>query len=363
MAHLHQERYSSLTMAKMRDTLVLKDGVVFNNDYEGSPTAGAVKIPVRDAEVMVSDYDKVNGITATTSSTTYETLVINKDKGVNEIIDGYDADAVPDNLVADRLDSAGYSLAKTIDNDGATVLLSEGTAYNSTTVDSTNAYELIVDVRTAMTKANVPSDKRYLLVTPDFYALLLKDKDHFVKASDLGDDIVQTGAVGRIAGFNVYEWNDDTANLQFIAGHPLYATRVNEWQVPVKLKNAEDDKHIGASKVIGRMVYAHKVLRNNAIRLVFAPSFLKIALAQGSTDGTTIATISSGNTGTTYAYKVNPTDRATFNQTSTNYAGTSLTSGTTEISATVGSVIEIVNISSSKVVSVGYITVTADSVK
>ena len=227
MAHEQQERYSDLVLAKMRDSLVLKDGVVFNNDYEGNPAAGSVKIPVRDAEVQVSDYDKANGITATTGTTTYQTLTINKDKAVGEIIDGYDAEAVPANLVADRLDSAGYSLAKTIDTDGATVLLAEGTAYNAASVDASSAYDLIVDVRRAMSKANVPTEGRYLLATPDFYAMLLKDKDHFVGASGLGDQIKQTGAVGKIAGFTVYEFNDDTAGLMFIAGHPRFAARVS----------------------------------------------------------------------------------------------------------------------------------------
>ena len=43
-AHAHQERWSKLVLAKLRQELVLKDGVVFNNDYEGSPAAGVVKI-------------------------------------------------------------------------------------------------------------------------------------------------------------------------------------------------------------------------------------------------------------------------------------------------------------------------------
>ena len=33
MAHELQERYSSMVLAKMRAELVLKDGIVFNNDY------------------------------------------------------------------------------------------------------------------------------------------------------------------------------------------------------------------------------------------------------------------------------------------------------------------------------------------
>lgn len=92
-AHEHQERWSKLVLAKLRDTLVLKDGVVFNNDYEGKPSAGVVKIPVRDEEVVVSDYDKANGISGTHGSTAYTNMPITKDKAVNEIIDGYDAES------------------------------------------------------------------------------------------------------------------------------------------------------------------------------------------------------------------------------------------------------------------------------
>ena len=35
MAHDTQVRYADLVLAKLRKELVLKDGVVFNNDYEG----------------------------------------------------------------------------------------------------------------------------------------------------------------------------------------------------------------------------------------------------------------------------------------------------------------------------------------
>ena len=97
MAHTPQERYSKLVSAKLRNELVLKDGFVFNNDYEGSPSAGAVKIPVRDTEVQVSDYDKANGITATNGDTSYTTLNIDKDKAVNEIIESYSQEQTTEN--------------------------------------------------------------------------------------------------------------------------------------------------------------------------------------------------------------------------------------------------------------------------
>ena len=362
MAHEAQQRYSDLVLAKLRSELVLADGVVFNNDYEGDPTAGAVKIPVRDGEVAVSDYDKANGISLTSGSTSYATMVIDKDKAVNELIDKYDAASVPDNLVADRLDSAGYSLAHQIDTDGATVLLAGATVTNEAQLSASTIYSTIVSIRTAMSKANIPNDgRRYLLVTPDTLALLLNCPE-FIRSTALGDETVTKGMVGRIAGFKVIEWNDTTANLAMIAGHPRFATRCHEWAVGIKVQDLnESGKYIGACAVQGRRIYAHKVLRSVAIRAIYAPGSLTITLAS-SDAGKTVATVTAGNTGSTYAYKLNPSSRATYNETSSAYDGTSLTSGTTKIEVSEGDVLEIVNLSSSKVVAVGYVTVNASDI-
>ena len=362
-AHEHQERWSSLVLAKLRQELILKDGVVFNNDYEGSPSAGVVKIPVRDGEVVVSDYDKANGIQGTHGSTAYEDMRITKDKVVNEIIDGYDAESVPDNLVADRLDSASYSMAKQIDTDGGTTLLAAATVDNEALLTKDNIYSVIVDIRTRMNKANIPNDgKRYLLALPDAMALILKSPE-FISASSLGDEVKQSGAIGKIAGFLVIEWNDATANLQLLAGHPRFATRAMDFAVAIHLQDLSGSgKYIGASAVQGRKVYDHKVLRSVAIRAVYAPGSLTLGAAAGATEGTTKITVTGGS-GSTFQYKKNPAARAVYNGTAAEYAGTALTSGTTEIAATAGDIIEVVNLVSDKVASVGYITVKAGDIK
>jgi hypothetical protein len=368
MAHTLQERYSSLVLAKIRKELVLKDGIVFNNDYEGQPTAGAVKIPVRDTEVAVSDYDKANGISAGTGSTSYETMNIDKDKAVNEIIDGYDAEAVPDNLVADRLDSAGYSLASQMDNDGATTLIAGSSTVGVASLTKDNIYATIVDIRTAMSKSNIPNDgKRYLLVTPDTMALVLKSPE-FISASSLGDEVKETGAIGKIANFLVIEWNDTTANLAMIAGHPKFATRANEFSVPVKLQNLDGSgKYIGASAVQGRMAYAHKVLRSVAIKAVFSPEALALTVAVGtSTAGDTKVTATSEGSNT-LAYKVNPSSRIAFGTATATYAGTAMTSGTPKVisSQVAGNIIEVAEFdaTSGLCVKVGYVTLTAADIK
>ena len=268
MAHALQDRWSSLVDLKMRAALVTKDGVIFNNRYEGNPKAGAVKIPVRDTEASVVQYSKPDGATLGTGTTTYLTLTIDKDYAVNELIDGYDAAAVPDNLVADRLDSAGYSLALQLDKDGIAALESGGTAFgNTTALTKSTIYEAFVDLRTALSSANVPAERRFALVSPAVFALILKSPE-FISASNLGDTVKQTGAQGRIAGFNVYESNNLAETTEIVAGHPDWCTRVNEWQVAVHLQDLSGSgKYIGASAVQGRKIYAHKVTKAVAVQI------------------------------------------------------------------------------------------------
>lgn len=271
MSHESQTRYSDLVLQKLRAECVLKDGIVFNNDYEGKPTSGAVKIPVRDTEVVVSDYDKANGIQPTNGSTNYVTLVIDKDVAVNEIIDGYDAASVPDGIVAERLNSAGYSLAYKADRDGAEKLVEAATKNEMGEITPENIYSKIVNLKTIMDKNHIPTRGRYLLVTPDAYACILLDDKHFLKATDKGDKATETGIVGWIAGFAVIQWCDptNTDGLLMLAGHPNFATHAPEFAVPIKLQDLSGSgKYIGASAVQGRRVYGHMVTRSVAIQAV-----------------------------------------------------------------------------------------------
>jgi hypothetical protein len=126
MANARRERYAELVNAYLRAKLVTTDFggfPVFNTRYEGDPKAGSVKTPVR-SEIALSDYNSASGV----GDTSFVTLAIDKDKAVNEIIDGFDAAAVPADFVADRLESAAYKLAQTLDADGIAALIGAATA-------------------------------------------------------------------------------------------------------------------------------------------------------------------------------------------------------------------------------------------
>ena len=110
MAHELQERYSKSVLVKLRKTSIFAS--LFNTRYEGTPTAGAVQIPVRDTEVAVGDYKINEGGDLSFSSTSYQTLVIDRDKYVNELVDGYQAAAVPDIIIKTKNPLSFYFVAK-----------------------------------------------------------------------------------------------------------------------------------------------------------------------------------------------------------------------------------------------------------
>lgn len=233
MAHASQERYSALVDAKLRATLVTRDNTIFNNRYEGSPKAGKVKIPVRDTEVAVKAYDKANGVDADAGTTTYLDLDIDNDEAVNEIIDGFDAASVPDGITAERLDSAGYSMALSIDKKSIEALQGAAGANISATktaCTASTAYKEALAAKRTLSRNGVPQAGRWMIVSPEYLEILMQD-DRFIKQGDLSQQLVQTGAVGQIAGFAVYESNnmdfENTTRVaskktttEFICGHP-----------------------------------------------------------------------------------------------------------------------------------------------
>ena len=293
MAHELVTEYGQIVDAKLRASLVTKDNVIFNTYYEGVPTAGAVKIPVRDGEAVVADYNKTalanNGIKY--GSTGYITAVISQDKYVNEYIDGYEAEAVPDNLVADRLDSAGYSLANTEDSHALQTLVNgakgktyDGVAFSdirlglagtniNKTITKSNVYEVFVDMMVALDEAKVPAEGRYAIVSPAVYAMILQDSN-FIRQAQLSQELLMTGAVGMIAGFILYKSNKLAAlNMAAIAGHPSFATRIDAWKVEPKLVDLTGDMNVvGGSAVKGRFIYTHEVTKPQAFAYVEIPT-------------------------------------------------------------------------------------------
>lgn len=214
-----------------------------------------------------------------TGNTSYMDLDIDKDKAVNELIDGYDAASVPDNLVADRMDSAGYSLA--LEMDVASISMLEATAgvnvcATKTAATEQTAYKEILAAKTYLGRQGVPQEGRWMIVSPEFMSTLMMD-DHFIRQGDLSQEMKNAGASGAVAGFAVFESNnlmfeDATAvsgkktTTEFIAGHPNWCHRVQEWAVNIHAQDLSGSgNYIGASAVQGRKIYGLKVSKPKTV--------------------------------------------------------------------------------------------------
>lgn len=143
---------------------------------------------------------------------------------MNELIDGFDAESVPDGIVAERLDSAAYSLALSMDKKSLNALEAAGTGSGSvaegtlanvstsrTACTASNAYKEALAAKRTLSRMGVPNDgQRWMIVSPEYLEVLMQDSN-FVKQGDLAQELVQEGAVGKIAGFLVFE----SSNLDF----------------------------------------------------------------------------------------------------------------------------------------------------
>lgn len=297
-----QNRYSSLVEAKLSAEIVQKDGIVWNNDYEGNPKAGAVKIPVR-GNVSVVSYNKQSGAEKSFANGSFDTLTIDKDYAVNEVIDGYDADAVPDNIVANRLDAAAEGLALQQNSDGTEELIDKATVIGQTAATTANnVYARLCEIAKTMTKAFVPATNRWALVNPDVVNMI-RQSSEFTSASALGDDVKQSGAVGKIAGFLILEDATLPANANIICGHKNWCCRVKEWQKEIHLQNLDGSGvYIGASAVQGRRIYGHKVTNSKAV--VMDSGVLNCSIAEATVSTTTTITITAGTNATSVKYRI-----------------------------------------------------------
>lgn len=331
MSHTLQERYSSLVLAKLRATSIMLP--LMNRKYEGTPTAGAVKIPVRDTEVSVGSYVKASGGSLDTNgATSYQTLNINQDIYVNELIDGFDAAAVPDNLIADRLDSAGYAIANYIDTAILTMLTTGGnyTAPAAGT-DTTDAYNFVVDIVKQAKKTKVDVNSLRLVVNNDLYAEFQKN-DKFIHATSAGDGVIANGFVGRIAGVNVYETANMPVGVNFVLTNTEFAHFVDEWLVPVAVKDLPSP-YIGASAVQGRRVYGMKVSRPTTIiagNVAIAP--LDLTLSALAIGGLTLSPTFDKKVGLYTTTTTNATNTITATATDTN-ATVTIKNGTTTVTS------------------------------
>lgn len=270
--HDLQTRYTEEVVALKRKQNVVRK--FFNTDFVGDPKAGAVKFTMRPSEVAVNDYNVKEGADMTFGETEYKNVLIEKNEAINELIDGYEAQAVPDNLVAQRLESGAYSLGRKQEMNAISVLEGNATAETDETETGANdVYEGIIQSIKNVKNKGVDKDTLVVVISDEVEAKLLTDEKYSNTAAAMGADLVREGIVSRIGGVDVVvssnldDGSVSNSETEWIVFSTLFAATAEDWMVEPQIYDLRNGKHIGSSALQGRVVYEDVLLDTDAARI------------------------------------------------------------------------------------------------
>ena len=272
--HKRQERYADTIVKLMRKEFNIRNE--FSRDYEGDPTAGAVNVPTRNGDIQLSDYDILNGITMTQSATDYLQVLVDGHKAFSELVDGYEAEAVPDNMKAQRLESAGYVVGKALEMSAISALINGGTIESSTSeTTEDNVYKTIASSVKELKARGIPTDGLRIAISADTELKLLSDSKFANTSGSLGAELVRNGVIGKINGVQVKPNYLLPDQVEYIVYAPAWCQAIDEWKVEPSFNDIKDGKHVGASALQGRMVYKDVVTNSLAVQVktTGTPSF------------------------------------------------------------------------------------------
>lgn len=289
--------YGRIVVAKLRKEL--KTRALFNENYRGNAAAGAVMIPVTPASSLI-DYNKgsIGSNTVGYAENNYINCVIDQDKALIKYIDGYQANALPYDVLVDELEKAGYAFALAEDSHaiatlkyaingkdkgGSNAFGSTDPRYQKTgTVVSLGAndiYDTVAAIFGAQTDKGVKTEGRWMLVNGTGFGKVLAS-NKAIRQSDLSQEIIMRGAMAMIAGYEVYVSGNLTGtqsvsevdkDIYAIFGHADFCTRVEAFvQEPFVVDGNGDANVVGGSFVKGRFVFTHECLQPDAFWLLCA---------------------------------------------------------------------------------------------
>ena len=247
---------------------------LFNRNYEGEIRQAGDAVHINTiTDISIKDYTRNTDIDNPEQLTTADqTLVVDQAKYYNFYLNDVDkAQAMP-GLIDAAMASASHGLAEAVDKylagllaaASGTITTGLGSTSTPLTVTSQSAYELLVDMKTAIDKANVPKMGRQVVLPPEFEGFMLKDA-RFAANGGKGEGRLESGAVARAAGFDIYISNNvpntSGAKYKVIASTQesnTYAEQLVKTEAYRREKGFDDG-------VKGLLVYGAKIIRPAAV--------------------------------------------------------------------------------------------------
>jgi N4-gp56 family major capsid protein len=279
------EIWSATLLVALRKQLVYAGPTIVNRDYEGEITQAGDTVRITSvSRPTIGTYNpNSTSIVPEELTDAQRTMVVDQSKYFAFFVDDVDARQAKGNVMPQAMDEAAYALADVIDQfvagfytgvPAANTIASSGAPQSLAT--SSDAYDkVLVPLRTKLTKANVPTAGRYVVVSPEFHGALLKDS-RFIKVNEAGDggQALRNGMVGRAAGFDILESNNvpvPTGTVQAITAGTNSAISFAE-QINKTEAYRPQDRFADAVK--GLALYGAKLVR---------PDNLAVAYVDGAT--------------------------------------------------------------------------------
>lgn len=211
------EVWSASILEALRAKLVFPS--LCNRDYEGDirEAGDTVHITGYD-DVTVKKYTRGTNITVdAVTDANKGTLTIDQSDYFAFKVNDLDKVQAKDDLTGNFTNSAAYNMALNVEKYISGLMDKAATAPAKTISVTTpsDAYLAVVEARKQLDKQNVPTEGRWIVVSPDFYALLLQDS-RFIEGTEAGHTTLLNGVVGSVSGFTVVESN----NVPTVSGKP-----------------------------------------------------------------------------------------------------------------------------------------------
>ena len=224
--------WSAKTIDVLENALVYSK--LFNNDYEGEITDAGDTVHIAQIGMpTIKDYTRGAAIdSAEDVSVTDQTLTIDQAKYFNIAVDDVDAVQSKVALLDTATQRAAYGFADQCDAYLGKQLaeaagIKVGSADAPEAVTASNAYEVLVGIKTKLDDANLPKQGRVVIVPPEFEGLMLLDS-RFVNVTEQSEERLTEGTVYKAAGFEVAVSNNCPAPksgvVQIVASSPIQGT-------------------------------------------------------------------------------------------------------------------------------------------
>lgn len=281
MSSFIPEVWAAALLQSLKKSLIYGSGT--NRDYEGEIAAAGDTVHINSiGRPTISTYvPNSTVITPEAVTTADRTLVVDQAKYFAFEVDDVDARQARGGLIDAAMQEAAYAMVDVADQFIAAAMVAgiatankvnTGTAVAITTGDL--AYTNLLKLGQKLDEANVPSEGRWAIIPPWYFALLL-DNNKFVNNANpsvRSDAALYNGLIGEAGGLLILKSNNvpiPSANQSSVVAGTRAATTYAE---QISKTEAYRPQSSFADAIKGLHLYGAKVVRPDGLALLTASS-------------------------------------------------------------------------------------------